>query len=40
MSFSPGFLGFLVYGALVWCALSALGLSFFLVRDLMRGEVW
>ncbi|WP_268872977.1 hypothetical protein [Croceicoccus estronivorus] len=40
MTFSPGFLGLLVYGSLIWCALSAIGLTAFLVRDLMRGEVW
>lgn len=40
MTFSTGFLGFLIYGSLVWCAISAIGLSAFLVKDLVRGEVW
>ena len=40
MTFSPGFLSFLVYLSLAWCAVSAVGLMGMLVRDLMRGESW
>ncbi|MEJ2409568.1 MAG: hypothetical protein P8Y58_03310 [Novosphingobium sp.] len=40
MNFSAGFLSVLVYGSLAWCAVTALGLSTLLVRDLMRGDVW
>ncbi len=40
MTFSSGFLTFLVYGALIWCAISSLALGAMLVRDLMRGESW
>ena len=40
MTFSSDFLGLLIYGALGWCALSAVGLAVFLLRDLARGEVW
>lgn len=40
MTFSTGFLGFIVYGALIWCAISALGLAALLIRDLSKGDVW
>ena len=40
MTFSAGFLSFLVYLSLAWCAVSAVGLISMLVRDLMRGETW
>ncbi len=40
MNFSSGFLTILVYVSLVWCAISAAGLAFMLVRDLLRGESW
>lgn len=40
MTFSPGFMELLIYGSLIWCAVSAIGLAAFLVRDLKRGEVW
>lgn len=40
MNFSTGFLNLLIYGSLVWCAVSAIGLSAYLVRDLLKGEVW
>lgn len=38
--FSAGFLTFLVYGSLIWCALSAIALATMLLRDLLRGESW
>lgn len=38
--FSPAFMSILVYGALVWCAISAIGLVVFLGRDFLNGEVW
>ncbi|WP_281276777.1 hypothetical protein [Alteraurantiacibacter aquimixticola] len=40
MTFSSGFLTLLVYGSLVWCAISALGLAAMLIKDLLRGESW
>ena len=40
MSFSSAFLGALVYGALVWCAVAAIGLGAALIRDLANGDVW
>lgn len=40
MTFSAEFLEFIVYGALAWCALSALALAGLLLRDLARGESW
>ena len=40
MSFSTGFLTFIVYGSLAWCALTGLGLAALLVRDLKNGETW
>lgn len=40
MTFSATFLETIVYGALVWCGLSALGLGAMLVRDIARGESW
>lgn len=38
--FSAAFLSLLVYGALVWCAVSAAALIGLLVRDLLRGTSW
>ncbi len=40
MNFSSGFMAILIYGALAWCALSALGLAAMLARDIIRGEIW
>ena len=40
MTFSSGFLSFLVHGALIWCALSALVLGALLLKDILRGESW
>jgi|GEM_PF-708652 len=40
MIFSATFLGAIVYVALAWCALAALGLSAVLLRDLVNGDVW
>lgn len=38
--FSANFLTLLVYGSLIWCALSAIALGAMLLRDLLRGESW
>lgn len=40
MSFSADFLSLLIYGSLIWCALTALGLGGLLIRDLVKGHVW
>ena len=40
MTFSEEFLAVLIYGSLIWCALSALGLAAMLVRDGRSGEIW
>ncbi|WP_276306915.1 hypothetical protein [Novosphingobium sp. PC22D] len=40
MTFSIGFLEVIIYGSLGWCALSVIGLSATLVRDIVRGETW
>lgn len=40
MTFSGGFLAVIIYGALIWCALTASGLVALLVKDLLRGETW
>ncbi len=40
MTFSSGFLNLIIYGALIWCAVSALGLAGCLLRDAARGDVW
>lgn len=40
MIFSQEFLSFLIYGSLVWCGVSALGLGAMLVRDGKSGEIW
>lgn len=40
MSFSATFLAVIVYGALGWCAVTAVGLGALLVRDISRGETW
>jgi len=38
--FSTGFLSLLVYGALIWCAVSSIALLTMLVRDLLQGSTW
>ena len=38
--FSTEFLTVLVYGSLIWCAVSSTALLVMLVRDLMRGTTW
>lgn len=40
MTFSSDALSLLIYGALIWCALSAAGLSAMLLIDLMKGQSW
>ena len=40
MTFSEGFLSVLIYGSLIWCGLSALGLAAMLIRDDKSGEIW
>ncbi len=40
MSFSATFLGIIVYGALIWCALTAVGLGALLIRDIAKGDTW
>ncbi|WP_269430660.1 hypothetical protein [Novosphingobium malaysiense] len=40
MTFSAGFLTIIIYGALIWCALTGLGLATLLVRDLKNGDIW
>lgn len=40
MTFSAGFLEIIIYGALIWCALTGLGLAGLLIRDAARGETW
>ena len=40
MSFSAPFLSVIVYGALIWCALTALGLAGLLIRDFVKGRIW
>ncbi|WP_281179986.1 hypothetical protein [Croceicoccus bisphenolivorans] len=40
MTFSPGFLEVLIYGSLVWCAVSGIGLAVMLLRDGKSGEIW
>ncbi len=40
MIFSSEFLTFLVYGSLIWCAISATALAVMLLKDLLRGESW
>ncbi len=40
MTFSAGFLTAIIYGALIWCALTGLGLATLLIRDLKNGEIW
>ena len=40
MTFSTTFLAVIVYGALGWCAIAAVGLGALLIRDLSRGETW
>ena len=38
--FSTQFLTVLVYGSLVWCAISSTALMLMLVRDLLKGTTW
>ena len=38
--FSAAFLTALVYIALIWCALSSVGLLAMLLRDIAKGESW
>ena len=40
MSFSAQFLEVLIYGALIWCALTAIGLGALLIRDASSGSIW
>lgn len=40
MSFSADFLGFIVYSALIWSALTGLGLGALLIRDIAKGNIW
>lgn len=40
MSFSAGFLEVIIYGALIWCALTGVGLAALLIRDLSKGNTW
>lgn len=40
MTFSSQFLSILVYGSLAWCAITAVGISALLLRDIARGETW
>jgi len=40
MSFSEGFLDFIIHAALIWCALTGIGLSALLIRDIARGNIW
>lgn len=40
MTFSAGFLSFIIYGALIWCALAALALAALLIRDMTKGDIW
>lgn len=40
MSFSAEFLAILIYGALIWCAVTALGLGSLLIRDAAKGHIW
>lgn len=40
MSFSAGFLEVAVWTALIWCAISALGLGAMLLRDAKAGSIW
>lgn len=38
--FTAPFLSFLIYGALIWCGLSAAGLTAMLIHDLLGGRSW
>jgi len=38
--FSASFFSVLVYGALIWCALSAVALAVLLWRDISSGNSW
>jgi uncharacterized protein YuzB (UPF0349 family) len=38
--FSTGFLTVLVYGSLIWCAISSTALLAMLVQDLLKGSTW
>ncbi len=38
--FSAGTLSLLIYGSLIWCAISATALLAMLVRDIAGGTSW
>ena len=40
MTFSSTFLTIIVYGALIWCTITGIGLAALLVRDILKGEIW
>ncbi|MCT2399938.1 hypothetical protein [Novosphingobium mangrovi (ex Huang et al. 2023)] len=40
MSFSAEFLSTIIYGSLIWCALTGLGLAALLIRDMKNGDIW
>ncbi|HNP25425.1 MAG TPA: hypothetical protein PKM20_01665 [Nitrosomonas sp.] len=40
MIFSAGFLTFLVYGALGWCAATGIILMIMLLEEWMKGKLW
>lgn len=40
MSFSAGFLSFIIHAALIWCAVTGIGLAALLLRDLINGDTW
>lgn len=40
MTFSEPFLSAIVYGSLIWCAVTGLGLAGLLIRDLLSGKTW
>lgn len=40
MIFTEGFLEIIIYGSLLWCGLTGLGLAGLLLRDRARGEIW
>jgi len=40
MTFTSGFLGALIYGSLIWCAVMVLILLVMLGRDAIKGKLW
>lgn len=40
MSFSAEFLEVIIYGALIWCAMTGIGLAALLIRDMVKGNIW